>query len=81
MRYEPEAVSRSQMREIVDRLAWMGIDVEHEVREHYGLDGDDIEVIMREYEYEWDSDADVWASKWELWSGWNGALPSESGTS
>lgn len=64
---EPEPLTAKELWDISNKLAWAGLDAEQAIRDQYGLDGADIERIMDRFGYEWDSDAEVWASARPIW--------------
>jgi hypothetical protein len=64
-----EPFTQAELEEIVNKLAWRGVEAEAEVERAHGIDRDDIPRLMQIHGYGWDSDHDVWASTREVWSG------------
>lgn len=65
---EREVFSDRELEQIVNRLAWEGVDAEEEAHRTYGIDCEDIPRLMKMNGYVWDSDQEVWASTRVVWS-------------
>lgn len=69
MNDERPMLSRAQLEEIVNRLAWRRVEAEEQVHYEYGVDREDIPRLMAMHSYEWDAESEVWASTRSVWSG------------